>query len=137
MNRPWLASYTWPMVIEINRLLCAPKAADHGTTSDGHEPARAIWEANHLNSMPIVDAVDLCRRCHQIAPFLNYNGNTFVAIIRQVLSGPALAPVDAAVLRSLAGHIVAGTAHADEEDKFRQLLQQISDASASERTPQD
>lgn len=71
--------------------------------------------------MPLEDAVDLCRRCHRLAPFCFYNGNTFAAIIRDVIHGLQLPPPQAYVVRSLAGHIVAGVATAEEEDAFREF----------------
>lgn len=125
MTRPWLADYSWEMVVEINRLLCVPKNAAHGPTSDGHQTTRELWESQHLRSMSLAEAADLCRRCHRLAPFLNFNGNTFVAIIRQVISSLDLQSDQSAVLRSIAGHIVAGTSTVEEEAEFARALQQI------------
>ena len=126
MTHPWLAPYTWPMVVEINRLLCVPKGAAHGPTSDGYEETQELWEGSHPRGMTLVEACDLCRRCHRLAPFLNYNGNTFVAVIRQVLSGLSLPPKEAALARSFAGHIVAGTADPKEEADFQRLVQHLT-----------
>jgi hypothetical protein len=54
------------------------------------------------------EMVDLCRRCHRLASFTNYNGNTFSAIARAVIGGLEIPNDTAALARSLAGHIVAG-----------------------------
>ena len=94
MNRPWLQRYTWAVVVETNRQLCLPKHAIHQPTSDGYETARSLWEASFRNPMSLEEAVELCRRCHQIAPFCNFNGNTFVAIIRRVILDLNLPPGD-------------------------------------------
>jgi len=45
MKQPWLKQFDWNVVVEINRLLCEPNSAFHGPTSDGHELAKAQWEA--------------------------------------------------------------------------------------------
>ena len=45
-----------------------------------------------------------------MAPFCFYNGNTFTAIIRDVIRTITLPPDQAVVIRNLAGHIVAGVA---------------------------
>lgn len=119
--RAWLAPYSWAFVTAQNALLCSAKQALHGPTSDGHEATRVLWEARHGQEMPLEEAVDLCRRCHRMAPFCFYNGNTFAAIIRDVIHGLALSPAQAHVVRSLAGHIVAGVSTGEEEDAFRKF----------------
>lgn len=74
----------------------------------------------------MAEAADLCRRCHRLAPFCNYNGNTFVAVIRRVIKSLRLPPPQEALGRSLAGHIVAGTASPEEVHAFGALLDAIS-----------
>ena len=63
----------------------------------------------------------MCRRCHRGAPFCFYNGNTFAAIIRDVVNQLDLPAARKLVVRSLAGHIVAGVATAEEERAFREF----------------
>ena len=58
--------------------------------------------------------IDSCRRCHRLAPFTNYNSNTFAVIARARIDGLGLPKENAAVARSLAGHIVAGVASEEE-----------------------
>lgn len=126
MKRAWLQPFTWSVIVETNRQLCLPKGALHKPTSDGYEPTRQLWESRHIIEMTLSDATDLCRRCHQLAPFCSFNGNTFVAVIRKVLSALRI-PVDqASALRSLAGHIVAGTALPGEQTAFAVLLDRIA-----------
>ena len=67
------------------------------------------------------EAVDLCRRCHRMAPFCFYNGNTFASIIALVIKKLALPADQAFVIRSLAGHIVAGVATDEEVKAFREF----------------
>ena len=126
MKRAWLAPFTWPVIVETNRQLCLPKGALHAPTSDGFEPTRRLWESLHRSEMTLAEATDLCRRCHQLAPFCNFNGNTFVAVIRCVIAGLNLPPDQAAALRSLAGHIVAGTATPEEQAAFAATLDRMS-----------
>ena len=126
MKRAWLQSFTWPVIVETNRQLCAPKGALHKPTSDGYETTRQLWESLHRREMTLAEATDLCRSCHRHAPFCNFNGNTFVAVIRRVIAGLPL-PLDrAAALRSLAGHIVAGTATPEEQGAFAELLDGVA-----------
>ena len=78
--KPWLAPFTWEIVTAQNAVLCQAKNALHKPTSDGHETTQRLWEERHLQPMPLDDAVDLCRRCHRLAPFCFYNGNTFASV---------------------------------------------------------
>lgn len=122
-SRAWLADYSWAFVTEQNALLCRAKTAQHKPTSDGHDRTKVLWEKRHRELMPLAEAVELCRRCHRMAPFCFYNGNTFAAIIRDVVLGLGLPPERAHVVRSLAGHIVAGVATAEEEEAFREFCE--------------
>mgnify|MGYP001312379196 CR=1 FL=1 len=131
MKRAWLQPFTWEVITETNRQLCLPKAALHKPTRDGYEPTRQLWETTHRTEMTLADATDLCRRCHQLAPFCSFNGNTFVAVIRKVIATLPLAPESAAALRSLAGHIVAGTATPEEQRDFATILNRLSAPPAS------
>ncbi len=125
MKRAWFQPFTWTVIVETNRQLCVPKGALHKPTSNGYEPARQLWESLHREEMTLAEATDLGRRCHQLAPFCNFNGNTFVAVIRRVIADLPLPPGQAAVLRSLAGHIVAGIATTEEQTAFAELLNRM------------
>jgi hypothetical protein len=109
------------MVSALNKALCQAKGALHQPTSDGYEPSRKLWEEQHQQSLWLDEAVDLCRRCHRLAPFCNFNGNTFAAIARQLTQELKLPADRAHVVRSWAGHIVAGTADETETEQFRQF----------------
>ncbi len=90
-QRQWLAVYSWEFVTAQNAVL------------------------------GLDQAVDLCRRCHKLAPSCLYNGNTFTAIIRDVVANLNLEPNQGLIIRSLAGHIVAGVASDEETEAFREF----------------
>lgn len=71
--------------------------------------------------MSLDEMVELCRRCHRLAPFTNYNGNTFSAIARAMIDALEIPRDTAALARSLAGHIVAGVASDEEVRAFRKF----------------
>ncbi|MBL9146775.1 MAG: hypothetical protein JNM99_24040 [Verrucomicrobiaceae bacterium] len=125
-TKAWLAPYSWEFVTAQNLILCGQKGALHKPTSDGHDTTRAVWQANHQKEMTLDEAVDLCRSCHRMAPFCFYNGNTFAGIIRDVVFNLALPPEQASIVRSLAGHIVAGVATAEEVEAFRRFSDQLA-----------
>jgi len=120
--RPWLASFDWKIVTEINRGLCSRKNALHKPTSDGHEPAKILWEKNQFAELSLTDALQVCLQCHRLAPFCFYNGNTFAAIARDLIEELQLAANTSFILRSIAGHIVAGTATDIERKQLDSML---------------
>lgn len=125
-QRQWLAEYSWNFVTAQNALLCATKNALHKPTSDGHDVTKEFWESQHGKTMGLDEAVELCRRCHRLAPFCFYNGNTFTAIIRDVVGNLNLEPHQGLIVRSLAGHIVAGVASEEEARAFSEFCSSLS-----------
>jgi hypothetical protein len=125
MHQDWLAPFTWEMVTAQNAVLCQAKNALHKPTSGGHESTRELWETHHRTVMTLEQAVDLCRRCHKMAPFCFYNGNTFASIVALVIRKLDLPAVEAHLMRSLAGHIVAGVATEEEVRAFHNLCSKL------------
>lgn len=76
--------------------------------------------------MPLEEAVELCRRCHRLAPFCFYNGNTFASIIALVIKRLDLSTETQHLIRSLAAHIVAGVATGEEEKAFRRFCDSLN-----------
>lgn len=56
-----------------------------------------------------------------MAPFCVNNGKTFTSIIRDVVANLNLEPNQSPIIRSLAGHIVAGVASDEETQAFREF----------------
>lgn len=123
--RDWLSPYSWEFVTAQNAILCAAKNALHKPTSDGHDEAKSLWNASYQTEMALDDVVELCRRCHRIAPFCFYNGNTFSAIVRDVINEMGIGVEQSVVIRSLAGHIVAGVATGEEEKAFHEFCKSL------------
>ena len=90
----------------------------HGPISDGYGVTMELWTRNHGEEMTLGQAVELCRRSHPLAPFCHYNGNTFAAVIRDVIHQLKISETERVVLRSLTGHIVAGVASEEEKREF-------------------
>ena len=116
MKQRWLQDWPCETVVAINAGLCQKKHALHKPTSDGHEPARKLWEKSRVRELTLRETLDICRQCHKLAPFCFYNGNTFVAIGRTMIQDTLRQwpPVKAQSFRSVVGHYIAGTAGADE-----------------------
>ncbi|MGH7950810.1 MAG: hypothetical protein ACREFE_02670 [Limisphaerales bacterium] len=111
MKKRWLANWPWQTAVTINAALCKEKNALHKPTSDGYDSARKIWEAARDSELTLREVFDLCRKCHKLAPFCFYNGNTFAAIGRTIIQDilQKMSPVKAHNFRSVVGHYIAGT----------------------------
>ena len=118
MNKAWLRDWPWETITAINSGLCKEKKALHKPASEGHEPARQLWEGSRNMKMSLRRAMEICRQCHKLSPFCFYNGNTFVAVGRTMIQDilRELPPVRAHLLRSVVGHYIAGTAGEKELD---------------------
>lgn len=75
--------------------------------------------------MSLFDAIETCRKCHRLAPFTNFNGNTFAAIARILMKRLNLDFIQENLARSLAGHIVAGVASEEEVLAFRKFCESL------------
>ena len=111
MKRRWLKDWPWKTVVTINAGLCQEKQALHQPTADGYAPARKLWEKSRGCELTLQETFALCRRCHQLAPFCFYNGNTFAAIGRTLIQDllRKMPPLQAHSFRSVVGHYIAGT----------------------------
>ena len=122
------------MVERLNAALCQRQNVVHKPTSDGYEPARSLWESHYSQELSLERALLIAYECHCLAPFCFFNGNTFVAVVRQMIE-PILAqvapddPNKAAQFRSVVGHFVAGTEGMEElRDAIRSIEQRLSGA---------
>jgi hypothetical protein len=124
LNRNWLHVVPWETVVSINAALCDARKALHKPTSDGYQQARDLWERSRSRQFSLHELLQICFQCHRLAPFCNYNGNTFVTIVKTLLAEELkrLPPHQAHILRSIAGHIVAGTATDIEEEQLESIL---------------
>jgi hypothetical protein len=111
MKKVWLKDWPWETAVAINAGLCKEKNALHKPTSDGYDSAKKIWESARDRELTLRETLDLCRKCHKLAPFCFYNGNTFAAIGRTIIQETLqkLPPVKAHNFRSVVGHYIAGT----------------------------
>jgi hypothetical protein len=122
--KKWLQIVPWETVVSINAALCEARKALHKPTSDGYAPAKELWEKNRSRELSLPEVFQIGFKCHRLAPFCNYNGNTFVAIVKTLLDDTLKSmPADRAhALRSIAGHIVAGTATDIERKQLDSIL---------------
>ncbi len=126
MKRAWLELFDWEFVTATNAALCQPRKALHKPTSEGHDRTRQLWEKNYRREMFLDEAADLCRECHRLAPFCNFNGNTFAALARSLVDTLKLKADQAHIIRCLLGHVVAGTASDVEARELREFSRRLS-----------
>jgi hypothetical protein len=124
MKRQWLKDWPWQTVVSINAGLCNEKHAMHKATSDGYEAAQKLWEKSRNCESTLRETLEICRRCHKLAPFCFYNGNTFAAIGRTLILDllDKMPPDKAHSFRGVVGHYIAGTVGDAELDAALKFL---------------
>ena len=112
MQKPsrWLASVSWQAVLDVNAALCHTQKTSHQPNPKTHEATRRLWEQSLAQNLPLVAALQICRKAQELAPFIFNNGNTFAAIGQAMVEDIArcFPPVEAAILRNTVGHYIAG-----------------------------
>lgn len=109
-HQQWLSAVSWESVIAINKALCQSQKVDHLVNPASYGTTKGLWERAAAQQMNLKDVLDVCRQCHEQAPFTFNNGNTFSAIGRTLVEEwlKALPPVEAQVVRTTISHYIAG-----------------------------
>ncbi|HUR47208.1 MAG TPA: hypothetical protein VMZ27_15110 [Candidatus Saccharimonadales bacterium] len=115
-EKKWLQAATWETLLKENQTFCQAQKLDSKPCPTNFEKARRLWESNSANPMSLPEALDTCRKCHEIAPFIFNNGNTFAAIAKNMVEdwAKSISPVEAQMLRSTVGHYVTGRVNRKE-----------------------
>ena len=127
--KKWLEPMPWDVVEFINQSACTRGQAQFGHTSDVYEKSRHLWQESMTREMALEEALEICLRCHRLAPFLNFNGNTFAgiakAMVREIL--PHLGPKLSVAFESVVGHYFAGTeGQAELATAMKEIRQKLS-----------
>ena len=118
VKKRWLDSIPWEAVTFINHRLCVAGKVATRMNRAANARAQPLWEGARRQTTTFRDVLETALQCHRLAPFAHFNGNTFVAIMRN-LGQEVYArfdPATAHVLRSAVDHYVAGTITARELD---------------------
>ena len=78
----FLANWDWASVTEIHAGLCQRGGAQPGLNPETHAAVEKDWEEKRAATLSLVEVLWFLRQCHQRAPFLFFNGNTFAEIGR-------------------------------------------------------
>jgi hypothetical protein len=106
----FVKNWDWQSVVRINRGACERGGAQHGPNSEAAAACEAEWEAQRARIATLGETLDFLKRCHRLAPFLFFNGNTFAAIGRELVRVlfSDLAPARNREVASAAAHYIAG-----------------------------
>lgn len=134
IQKQWLSAAPWESIVTINKALCQAQKLDPLTNAKGHEAARRLWDAAVPRSMALKDVLDLCRECHELAPFTFNNGNTFAAVGRTLVEDwlQTLPPVESQIIRNTVCHYIVGLIGRKE---LLQILRHFEQTWRSESAP--
>lgn len=106
----FLANWNWESVVSINQRACARGGAQHGVNSETKATCKAEWEQTHRKELSLEETIHFLQKCHRVAPFLFFNGNTFSFIARELIFAlfADLPTTRRRVAGSAVAHYVAG-----------------------------
>jgi hypothetical protein len=126
-ERQWLALVPWQTVLTVNQELCQKDKQPHEPNPGQYEKAERLWNDTAARSLPLVEALDVFRQVHHLAPFKFFNGNTMAAVAK-VMIGEELAAIpsmQAQMVRSTVAHYVVGAIKAKELESVLQHFSQL------------
>jgi len=110
VEKVWLEEVPWDSLVDINKALCQAQQIAFTTNAKGLGIAKQCWEAAVKKSMPLADVLEVCRKCHNAAPFMFNNGNTFGCVVKTLIQDwlRNLPPLEAEIVRATISHYVVG-----------------------------
>lgn len=108
--KQWLIAMPWEKVLRLNQAFCQAQNTSHQTKPNIYETARRLWEQSADRQMPLDEILDLCRKCHEMGPFVFNNANTFAAAGKELVAEwvKTLPPLEAQIVSSTISHYIAG-----------------------------
>jgi hypothetical protein len=109
IEKQWLSAVPWDRVLTLNRSLCETQKTTHELRGDKGPSVREMWEQAASKRMSLFEALDICRRCCDIRPFVFNNGNTFATVGKTLLEEwfNRLPSVEGEIARTTVGHYIA------------------------------
>jgi hypothetical protein len=109
-KRAWLEAVPWQKVTSVNAAFCQSQNTPHQLKPDAAEPAQQLWERAASQEMSLNEALECCKHCRELGPFVFNNGNTFASVGKMLMEGlvSALEPVEAQIVRTTVAHYIAG-----------------------------
>lgn len=106
--RPWLSQLSWEKILSFNESQCQLQNTQPTPNRESYDTARQFWDGCLGQPMSLVKALDLCKTCHDKAPFVFSNSSTFCLVARTIVEDLAkgLPPVEAHILRNTAASYI-------------------------------
>ena len=105
-----MVAVPWHTVVTLNKALCQAQKVEALTRPETFDSAAQLWDQAAAKVLTMLEAFEICRRAHELGPFVFNNGNTFAALgctlVEEHLQG--LPPVEAQILRTTIGHYICG-----------------------------
>jgi hypothetical protein len=96
--------------VQINKALCQAQQAQYTANPKALSATQQTWEAATKKTMTLAEVLQVCRKCHDLAPFVFNNGNTFGSVAKTLIEEwlKNLPPLEAQIVRATVSHYVVG-----------------------------
>ena len=100
----------WETVLSLNESFCQSQQTPSQGRGNALEQARQLWDQSSARRMTLPEAIELCRKCFDMSPFVFNNGNTFAGAARKMMEDwlQSLPPVEGQIAKTTVGHYVVG-----------------------------
>jgi len=115
IEKLWLSSFSWEEVRSLNQTLCKQQSTTY-QVNRAFDAARELWGKAAGRRMSLLEVLDVCRQCYDLAPFTFNNGNTFATVGKNLISEwlNSLPAVEAQIVGNTVGHYIAGVINKKE-----------------------
>jgi hypothetical protein len=123
-EKKWLESGSWESVMNLYQTLCQGQKLDPLLTKASFEKTQQYWESQTGKTLSLPQALEVCQKCYQMAPFIFNNGNVFATVAKQLVEkwAKTLPSVEAQMLQLTVGHYVTGKVSRKELTKILDFL---------------
>lgn len=137
VERQWLEPVPWENVVAHNKILCNADQVQFTTNEKALGAARHCWEAAVKKSTSLTEVLLVCRKCHDLAPFVFNNGNTFGSIAKTLIEDwlRGMPPLEAQIVRGTVSHYVVGLVGKRELNDVLKHFEPVLKKGPAPRTP--
>jgi hypothetical protein len=108
--RPWLTALSWEKVLNFNHSQCQLQSVQPTPNRESYDTVQRLWEAALGQPMSLVKALDLCKQCHDKAPFVFSNSVTFCLVAKAIVEDLVkdVPQVEAHIVRTTVSNYISG-----------------------------
>lgn len=126
-TKSWLGAIPWSAVVQKNEELCRAKGFAHTLNSKTWQKAQRLWDQAQGRSLTLGEALEVCRKCNDLVPFVFACDQTFIGIGQELTDDlrQRLPPVEGHILRQTVANYIAGAVRWKELERVFRYCERL------------